>query len=658
MPLPKPIGLPFGLFPLSKGRHSGLLPPQFEVSEQQGLGLTGLGYYQVLNDNFDATVRGNIYSYGGWSINFSPTYSKRYRYNGGLNLGLINSKVNFKGDPDFSNQKAFNISWNHTQDQKARPGRTFHANVNAGSTKYNSLIPNNPLANFQNRLYSSIGYSKTWAGKPYSLQLNANHNQNSQSRLVELTLPDASFTVITINPFRRKERIGSEKWFEKIGIGYSGSFRNQIAFYDSAVTLQRLLDTLQLGATHQVPITLSLPPLGPFIISPNISYQEQWVQRKIDLEWNAAKKKVDTTFSKGFYTARQISTGLSFNTSLYGTVQFKNSRVIAIRHTVRPSFGFSYSPNMAKKYYDDVQIDTTGKRLVYSQYSGNYGAAGFSNRKFGGISFGVDNSLEMKLRSKKDTGSAEPRKVRLIDGFSINSGYNFLEDSFQLLPFNMSLRSTLFDKINLSVNANLNPYDVDESGQPVNRLSWLGDKFSVGRITDASLSLSTQFRSKPRDPSKAEPEGENVPVSNSQIGSDPLLQGDQQRLQDYIRRNPSEFVDFNIPWDIGFDVSMQLSRRLKPDLSGFENIISANTSFRSSFSLTPKWNFSTNGYFDFRTKQLESFTMSINRELHCWQMSVNVTPVGSFSYFNISISPKSSILQDLRVNRTRSFTNF
>ncbi len=160
VPLPKPIGLPFGLFPLSKGRHSGLLQPAFTVNEQFGLGLEGLGYYQVLNDNFDATIRGNIYSYGGWSINFSPTYYKRYRYRGALNLGLVNSKLNFKGDPDFSKTRAFNIAWNHSQDQKARPGRTFSANVNAGSSQYNRAIPNDPRLNFQNQLNSSISYSK------------------------------------------------------------------------------------------------------------------------------------------------------------------------------------------------------------------------------------------------------------------------------------------------------------------------------------------------------------------------------------------------------------------------------------------------------------------------------------------------------------------
>lgn len=657
--VPVPVYLPFGYFPLSQGRHSGLLKPDFAVNEQRGIGLEGLGYYHVINDNVDATIRGNLYSYGSWNLNLTSSYRRRYRYNGGVNLGLISSKIDFKGDPNFSKSKAFNISWNHQVDQKARPGTSFSANVNAGSTKYNRLIPNDALMNFNNQLNSSIGYSKSWEGKPYNLQLNANHSQNSQTRLVELGLPDASFTLTSINPFRKQDRAGSEKWYEKIGIGYSGAFRNRISFYDSAVTLKGLLDTLQLGATHNVPLSISLPPLGPFIVSPSISYQEQWIMRKFDLDWNPATKKVDTSFSKGFYTARQVSTGLSFNTALYGMLQFKRSRLIALRHVLRPNFGISYTPNMANRYWETVQFDTTGRTINYSRYANNISAQGFNNRKFGGINFGLDNSLEMKLRAKSDTGVGEIRKVRLIDGLSFNSGYNFLEDSFQLNNIDIRIGSTLFDKLNLSASANIDPYQADSFGRRVDRYAWNGaNGFSLGRLTTASLSLSTQFRSKPRDGAKTEKQAPVSPSRNSQIGSDPNLVGDQQMMQDYMRRNPSEFVDFSIPWDIGLDVSMNLTRQVKRDFTGFENVVTATSSFRSSFSLTPKWNFSTNGYFDFKTAKLETFTMSINREMHCWQLSINVTPIGLYRYFNISISPKSSLLQDLRVNRTRSFSNF
>ena len=653
VPLPKPIGLPFGIFPMSRGRHSGLLPPKFTVTEEFGVGLEGLGYYKVLNEYLDVTLRGNLYSYGGWLVNLTPSYRKRYRYNGAFNLSLQESKRNFKGDPDFSKTRSFFINWNHSVDQRARPGTIFSASVRAGSSKYNTYLLEDPTRYTQNNFGSSIMYQKTWVGKPYNLSLGATHDQNTNLGVINVRLPDATFSVTTIYPLQRKESVGTAKWYEKLGIGYSGAFQNQLSFYDSAFTVDRLLDTLRWGASHNVPITLALPPLGPINISPSVSYQEQWLMQKTNLQWNDVTEKVDTTLQKGFYTARNISTGLSFNTAIFGTYQFKNSRVMAIRHVIRPSFSFSYIPNLAKSYYGVYQADTNRRILEYNQYIGNPMGAGFSNDRFGGITFGIDNNLEMKVRSKKDTGEAAVRKVRLIDGLSIRGGYDFIDTAFKLSPISMDMRSTLFDKVNLTATATIDPYRVDRFGTRINQLAWQGAHPSLGHLAYGSISMSTQFRSKPKDPSKTP---QSMPY-NPTI-TDPALLADQQRLMDYMQRNPGDFVDFNIPWDIGLDFALNYTSQFRPELQRFKGNITSSMNFRSSFSLTPKWNFSTTGSYNLSTKDLGYLTMSINRDLHCWQMSIGLVPVGQWRSFSITINPKSGMLQDLRINRTRQFPNF
>jgi lipopolysaccharide assembly outer membrane protein LptD (OstA) len=657
--VPVPVYLPFGFFPLSSGRHSGFLPPQYTTNEDFGVGLEGVGYYKVLNDNFDVTLRGNIYSYGGWNATLTPTYRVRYRYNGQLNFGLQHTKFNFKGDPDYQLVKTFNVNWSHSVDQRARPGTSFSANVNAGSTKYNELIPNRPIQNFQNQLSSSIAYSKNWAGKPYNLTLSANHSQNNNTRLINLTLPDAGFTVSTLYPFQRKEMAGTPRWFEKLGIGYSGTFRNQISFYDTTqVSFRHLLDTMQWGASHRIPITLSLPPLGPLLVSPSVSYEEVWLQQKTRLVWNDDLKKLDTTSTKGLFTDRQMSFGLGFNTSLFGTYQFKNARLAALRHVVRPTFSFNYRPDLSKRHYYSVKVDSGGRELEFSEFAGNLIGAGFSKGEFGGISFGIDNNLEMKWRSKKDTGENAIKKVRLIDGFGFNSGYNFLADSLKLQNFNLYLRSTLFEKINLTASALYSPYKMDQFGRPINQFAWKGPGFKLGQITYGSVSMSTSFQSKSKDEKEGKTEEQEPDAADLNRITDPNLLSDQQQLMDYMRRNPAEFVDFNVPWQINLSFALGFSRRPKPDYSGFETELTSNVSFSNSFSLTPKWNFSTNGYFDVITKKLQTFTMSINREMHCWQMSIGVTPIGLYRSFNFTISPKSGILQDLRINRSRYFYNY
>ena len=655
--VPIPIYVPFGFYPLSQGRHSGLLPPQFTTNEQFGLGLEGLGYYKVLSDYWDAKIYGNLYSYGGWSVNLEPTYRKRYRYNGRFNISMQTTKINFKGDPDFTKTKTFFVTWSHSVDSRARPGTTFSGNVNAGSTKYNQYIPNNTQLNFQNQLGSSIAYSKSWKDKPYNLTLSANHNQNNSTRLVNVSLPDAGFAVSTLYPFERKESAGTAKWYEKLGVGYNGNFRNQVSFYDTAFKLKQLIDTLQWGAAHNFPISLSLPPIlgGAVIVAPSISYSQVWIAQKFRRSWNAAAKKVDTTITKGFFIDQQMSFSLGFNTAIYGTYQFKNSRIQAIRHVIRPSLSMNYKPDLSKSHYYTTQLDTTGYVNPYplSEFEGAL-YSGFSSGRTGGLGFQLDNNLEMKWRSKKDTGENAIKKIKLIDGYGLTTGYNFLRDSLKLDLINLYFRTTLFEKINITASSVFDPYQFNENGIDINKYAWEGDKFKLGRLTSGSVSITTSFQSKPKDPKKDE---ERKKQMQQQL-NDPALIADQQRLLDYMRQNPAEFVDFNIPWQVSLGYSLYFSNRLRADLKGFEKDFNSGANFSGSFSLTPKWNFSLNGNFDFDTKKLQTLQMSINREMHCWQMSINVTPIGLFRSFNFTISPKSSVLQDLKINRSRYFSSY
>jgi len=651
--VPLPVYLPFGFFPLSQGRKSGLLPPQFATNEQFGLGLEGLGYYKVFNQHWDTKFYGNIYSYGGWSANINPTYRKRYHYSGSLNFGLQKTKRNFKGDPDFYSNNSYTLTWSHQADSRARPGTSFSANVNSSSTTYNENVPNNASLNFQNQLSSSIAYSKTWVDKPYNLTVSANHNQNNRTRLVNLSLPDVGFTVSTLYPFQKKESVGSKKWYEQLGIAYNGNFRNQVSFYDTAFKLRNLIDTLQWGAQHNIPITLSLPPIlgGAIMVSPGVSYSQVWIAQKFVRRWDSVAGKVDTTIQKGLFVDQQTSFSLSFNTAVFGTYQFKNSKIVAIRHVIRPTLSANYKPDLSSKYYDSVQVRKDGYKIWASQLQGGM-YSGYGSGRNGGLSFQLDNNLEMKVRNKKDTTGEEPtKKIRLIDGFGFSTSYNFLAERLKLSPFQLYFRTNLFDKININASGVLDPYKTDTLGQDIDEYAWQGGKLNLGRLSSGSISFSTSFQSKPKDEQKDKQKKDQM---NQEL-NDPVLAGDKQRLLEYMRQNPAEFVDFNIPWQVSLSYSLYFQEQFNADYSGFTKTVRSSANFSGSFSLTPKWNFSVNGYYDFDTKKLQTFTMSIAREMHCWQMSINVTPVGPYRFFNFTVSPKSGILQDLRINRTRSF---
>lgn len=653
--VPIPVYLPFGLYPMQKGRHSGIIAPQFAANEDFGLGLEGGGYYKVFGEHVDVTLLGNIYSYGGWNLNINPRYYMRYRYQGSFNLALQHTKfLNRFGTSkdEFSVSRSFQVAWTHTRDNKARPGTSFSASVNAGSPNYNKNIPNNPNQNFINQLSSSIQWSKTTPGT--NLTITANHNQNNETRLINLNLPTVTYSVLTLYPFQRKEesRIGAEKWYEKFGISYSGNFQNQASFYDSAFNFRRLLDTTQWGITHSLPLTLALPPMGPVVVSPGISYEEKWVGQKIIRRWNPGKKNLDTIVERGFYTPRQLQVSLSANTRIFGTYNFPRSKgVTAIRHEIRPTIGISYKPDLASKYFYDVQIDTTGRTFRYSEFDGSL-FPGYSEGTFGGITYGIDNLLEMKVRNRKraegDTSAEnETRKIRLIDGIGFNGSYNLFADSTQWAwsEVNLYLRSILFDKINITFNAILDPYDVDSSGFKTKRLFISNHQFRPGRITRGNIAVSASFQSK-----------DGQQATDKTIPRDEFVTPDQQQqMMDYVRNNPAEFVDFNIPWNINFSYSLNFYREYDPSIYNFKTVTNSNINLNGDFSLSPKWKIGGSTYFDFKTGNIEQLSMFVSRDMHCWQMAINIIPIGPFRSFSITLNPKSGLLRDLRINRSRAF---
>lgn len=656
--VPIPIVLPFGIFPLSTGRHSGILAPTFTANDQFGLALEGLGYYKVLNDNWDITTRATLYSYGSVTFNVSPRYMKRYHYSGNFSIDINRFKYNFKGDPDFSTTKAFNVRWTHSADTKARPGVTFSANVNAGSSKFNSTVPNSPARNFQNQLSSSIAYARTWKNKPYNISINASHFQNTNTKIISVTLPDLTFNLNTLYPFRRKEPVGTLKWYENLGIALNSNAKSLTYFSDDTAVSKinigkQIFNNLQWGAIHNVPISLSLPQIGPVQISPGISYSERWYQQQLYQTFDSVKNKIDTSIKKGFYAARDMAFSLGLSTRIFGSFTFgKKAKVQAIRHEIRPSMSISYKPDFNGSSYYYIKHDTTqhyySRTSVYS--NSIYGA--FGEGKFGGLSFNIDNNVQMKVRDKADTGEAKSKKVTLIDGLSINGSYNFLKDSLKFSTFSLSARTNLFDKVNITTSASIDPYEVDPTnGRTINKLIWK-TKPSLGRLTSASVSLSTQFQG--GDQSKKKNNVQNNPnqMVNQNTGM-PLDEYETERA--YMANNPAEFTDFSLPWSVNFSYSLQYSKTFVLSKQGFINNLNQNVNWNSTLKLTEKWQIGINGFYNITSKELGTLSLSIARELHCWQMSINVSPVGRYRFFNIAISPKSGLLRDVKINRSRNF---
>ncbi|MFZ9719489.1 MAG: putative LPS assembly protein LptD, partial [Chitinophagaceae bacterium] len=405
----------------------------------------------------------------------------------------------------------------------------------------------------------------------------------------------------------------------------NSNVKTQSSFYDTASNIFRqLIDTFQWGAQHSIPIQLSLPAMGPLQVGPAISFEERWFSRQFIRQWNPQTRKVDTVINKGFYTSRQMSFGLNFSTALFGTLNFKGDGVKSIRHVMRPTLGLSYKPDLTGDQWYTVQVDTFGNKLPFSKFDNSI-FGGFAPGRAGFISFTLDNNLEMKVRDKKDTTAGATKKVKLIDGFGLTTGYNLLADSFPLSDFQVYLRSNLFEKINFTAGATLSPYEENQFGRRLQSYVWSNGK--LPRFMTGFISVNTSLKSKPKDAAKEKQKNDirkNMPMD--EMGRELAM----------TQSNPMEFTDFNIPWSLDIAYALNLSRLLRPDYSGFQTVLTQSLNLRGDFNLTEKWKIQGQTTFDFQTRKLQYFTTSIAREMHCWQLSINVTPVGFFRSFSIT----------------------
>ena len=434
--VPLPIGLPFGFIPKRPSRATGLLMPTFGEENSRGFYLRDLGMCFVFGNYLDLSITGDIYTLGSWAVNVNSRYKVNYRCNGNFAMNISNDQTGERGSTDFFQTRNFGLKWSHSQDSKAHPGTTFSASVNFSSpsnSRYNSTSVQDAL---QNQASSSISYSKNWNGK-FNLSVNALHNQNSRDSSYSFTLPNLTFSVTRFYPFKKKNRVGKEKFYEKFSLGYSTTLQNRINFKASEFMKEGFMDKFQNGMTHNFQIGLPNFTLAKYLnFTPSVSYGQNWFFRKTDYEYNPETDRVESHDAGQFSTfgiSQNYSGSLSMSTRLYGMFNFgKAHKIQAIRHVVSPSMSFSFSPEKgtyANGYRTLVYTDKAGveKSYDYNIYSGQlYSPPG--KGKSATMSLSIGNNLEAKVRDLRDTTGAGVKKVKLIDQLSISTGYNFLAD--------------------------------------------------------------------------------------------------------------------------------------------------------------------------------------------------------------------------------------
>ena len=649
------LGVPEGFFPLNTGPKSGILMPTYGEEATRGFYIRGLGYYFTLSEHMDLALTGGIYTLGSWEANVRSRYIKRYKYSGNINFDFSSVKSGDKGDADYIKQNTFKLQWTHSQDAKANPGSTFSASVNLASSGYSKYSANTLNDMLSTQTNSSISYSKNWAGTPFSLSMNMAVSQNSQTKAISVTLPTVSFNVSRFYPFKRAVKIGKDRWYEKISMSYSGKLTNSVSATESDIFSRQTLDNMRNGVQHTIPVQASFNVLNYINITPSFNYNERWYFKKVDRQWNPTTNMAEELDPEyGFYRLYDYTTALSFSTTLYGMWQvrekYKNFKLQAIRHTFSPSISFSYAPDFSNQkygYFKTVQSDSTGRTTVYSPFADNaYGTP--SQGRSMAMSFSLSQSLEAKVLSKRD--STGIKKISLIDDFSISGSYNFLADSMKLSNISLSLRSTFSGKIGINLRATLDPYEVSPEGIRYNKLTWR--RGNLGRIINTGWSFGYSFKSRDNTKQPAINDINSVPPEYMNPFYDPYGTMDPVLRRQYMA---NAYYDFSLPWNIGFNYAVNYSvSYVNNGTTGIRRNITQTIGFNGSITFSPKMAATVSGGYDIATNKLTTSSISITRDLHCWQMSFSWIPFGYYKSWSFHIGVKAASLQDLKYDKSQS----
>ncbi len=640
--IPTPIGIPFGFFPNKKGGTSGILIPEFGDEENRGFFLRNGGYYWAINDYVDLSLLGDIYSKGSWGAGMIMNYKLRYKFNGSLSFKYNRNIFGYRGLSNFSASNQYALRWKFTQDSKANPNSTFSADVNMSSTdydKYNSYNVNNYMTSTKQ---SSVSYSYVFPNTPLSMSVALKHSQNSNTGSIDLTLPEFAFNMSRIYPFKRKKSVGKSRFYEKISIAYTMNATNKIRTND-ADFFNIPYDSITNGIVHRIPINASFKLFKYTTLTPSFNYNERWYFKRFTKQWNQSENLLETDYASTFARVWDYNASLSWSTTIYGMFNFRKGKVKALRHVFSPSVSFNYVPDFGKekyKYYGSYN------RVMYNNSTGQYDTVSNLYSMFEGLPYGtpskggsgsvnitLGNNLEMKLRNLKDT-TKDNTKIKLLESFNISTNYNIFADSLRWAPISITGR-TRIKVVDISFNTSLDPYAIaqNEYGtyQRINK-ALVKDNGHLVRMTIGYITAGFSLNSKARDKK---------------------IEEAQQSMYDIIYGYPNSYVDFNVPWNLRVSYTFRYTKPYD------EAKITQTLNFSGELNITKKWKVSVATGYDFEAKKMSPTTIDIYRDLHCWEMSLHVVPFGQHKSYAFQINVKASMLQDLKLNKRRSwFDNF
>lgn len=667
--VPLPIAVPFGFFPFNSSYSSGFIMPTYGDEMNRGFYLRDGGYYFAISDQMDLKVLGEIFTKGSWGLSAASNYNKRYKFSGSFNASYLVTKTGEKNMPDYSVSKDFRIQWSHRQDAKANPNSSFSASVNFATSSYDrsslsSLY--NPQQYSQNTKASSVSYSRNFPEIGLNISSTFNITQNTRDSSLSMTLPDVNISLNRIYPFKRKKSVGDERWYEKISLQYTGSITNSISTKDNLL-FKTPLTQWENGMQHKIPVSATFNLFKYINIVPSFNYTERWYLRKVKQSYDpspASTDHVKRDTINGFNRLYDYNLSLQMNTKLYGMYKplFMKSKELQIRHVFTPTVSYTYTPDFGKSrygYYDTyTYTDEDGevRTVEYSPYEGavyGYPGKGMSQN----ISFSVDNNIEMKMKSDKDTTGY--KKISLIDQLGASLSYDVANKRWSDLSMNLRLKLTKSYTFNMNASFATYAYEFDENGNVVvgDRTEWSYGRFGRFQGYSGSFSYTLNNDTFKKLFGKKEEDEKNKDNKGKEGNEDEETdeETEEQKNNSNMRKTEKASVDsdgylaFKFPWSVSLSYSYSIREDRSKDINiktmRYPYSLTHSLNVSGNFKIGSRWNMTYSTGYDFTSKEMSMTTLNITRDLHCFNMSCGLV-FGPFTSYNFSIRANSSMLTD------------
>ncbi len=635
--IPTPLGLPFAFIPTKEQKKNGLLFPEFVPLSNYGFGVQNLGYYFPINDQLQTAVYANLYSRGSWGLRNDLDYSKRYGFSGRISVGFQQFNVGF---PTNDKKNKFSVQWSHRKAPKSNPFWSFSSSVNfiSDNTSKNNLDPINPEY-FTNSFNSDININRSFPGKPFNMGMKISMRQNSIAKNIALVSPVLNANLTRVFPFKNAFKTSDKNWkktVERIGVTYNLEGQNRSNFSDQLLSkgdFSGISQQFMNGLSQSMTIQTTSGLFGNAIkINPTINYGNKINFQQIQKIYDPLANKAQNDTLQQFGMAHEMNISVNMTSVIYSYYQFIGKNKPKLRHLITPSVGFRYVPQFNQLVQANVGVNQSS--IKYSPFESSIYSVG-NTQKAALLNFGVNNTMELKVKSDKDTLSGF-RKIRLIDQLSLNGNYDFMKDSMRLSNIALNLRISPADWINFVSGANFSPYAWDASGKTLKDYA-LSKQQGLGRFLGTNLTTSVTIA-----PKKSREKVANTTTSiNEQNWNSDF---------NYYALHPERAIFFDIPW------KMSLSHVYTINVNqSISNTNTAKYTFAQTLvvsgdiSMTKRWNISGNLNFNLQEFRLTNAYFSLNRNLHCWALSFYYVPVGGNKSFLFSIRNTSSIFKDAKI---------